>query len=678
MKSWYKSSYRRMMMDMHIEDWNDEFLSKLDADDFYNYIKESSVNSFLFKMQSHVGLCYYPTKSGEMHRAFRGREDLMKRLMDKCRANGISVVGYYSLIFNTREEDKHPEWRLVVDRKEKRSYRQIGNGKITRYGKCCPNNAKYREFLKTQIKEIADYFTLDGIFFDMTYWPAVCYCDACRRRFEAETGIAELPDMQDLSAPNAMRFLKVRHAWIAEFCEWITNYTKAVMPNITISHNNACALNSDWLSAVSEEVTKHSDYCAGDLYGDLRKQSFCMKYYGETTPNMPYEYMFSRVMTSLSYHTMNKPKTLLETEIFTNVAHHGANFVIDAINPDGTLDHRVAKTVGEIYKKQIPYEPYMRGKHVGDVGVWYSTSGRYNTAGQNLHSRICSLCLGSTLAEHHVPYRVIANSTTGTMSQYRVVMASAIAGIEEKHRQDVYEYVKGGGTFYFSGVEDTALLKEFFDIELSGYTDWDNTYLAPVKGEEARFFDFDEHTPLAMLFKHPLVSAPKDGVRVLAHLKLPYSTPDDHFHFSSIHSNPPGVLTEYPSVLETRYGKGRVIWSALPFEGMEGYHYGKVIMSLLRAYLPEDEQTVIAQAPAQVEVVTFADTDGLLISTVDLGANEDRMQMPAFPISVRTAQRPRRVCLLPEKVDVDFTYENGRVQFDTRPLSVFDMYLVEY
>ncbi len=27
---WYKSSYRRNLIDMHIDDWDDSFLSKLD------------------------------------------------------------------------------------------------------------------------------------------------------------------------------------------------------------------------------------------------------------------------------------------------------------------------------------------------------------------------------------------------------------------------------------------------------------------------------------------------------------------------------------------------------------------------------------------------------------------------------------------------------------------------
>lgn len=163
MKDWYKKSYRRSLVDMHIHDWNSDFLSELDADKYYEYLKTAHVDAAMIHLQSHVGLCYFPTKSGKMHKALVGREDTIRRLIDKCRADGISIVGYYSLIYNTVEEDRHPEWKLVVDPKTGRSLHDNGS----RYGLCCPNNPEYREFLKAQVKEIAEYFTLDGIFFDM-------------------------------------------------------------------------------------------------------------------------------------------------------------------------------------------------------------------------------------------------------------------------------------------------------------------------------------------------------------------------------------------------------------------------------------------------------------------------------------------------------------------------------
>lgn len=127
--------------------------------------------------QSHVGLCYYPTRSGKMHRAFVGKEDAMKRLSELCRENGISVTGYYSLIYDTLAHDEHPSWRMVNEngrslREEYGSSAEIESyehAKAARYGLCCPNNPEYRAFVSEQIKEISEYFTVDGMFYDMLF-----------------------------------------------------------------------------------------------------------------------------------------------------------------------------------------------------------------------------------------------------------------------------------------------------------------------------------------------------------------------------------------------------------------------------------------------------------------------------------------------------------------------------
>ena len=37
------------------------------------------IQSAMLYFQSHVGLCYFPTKTGKLHNAFAGKEDLMKR-----------------------------------------------------------------------------------------------------------------------------------------------------------------------------------------------------------------------------------------------------------------------------------------------------------------------------------------------------------------------------------------------------------------------------------------------------------------------------------------------------------------------------------------------------------------------------------------------------------------------
>ena len=675
-QKWYKNSYRRNLVDMHINDWSEEFLSQFDPDAYFEYLRTAKVDGVMLYLQSHAGLCHYPTASGVMHKNLVGREDAMRRLVDKCRENGISVVGYYSLIFNTREEERHPEWRLVSDRVTGTSAHQRGS----RYGRCCPNNAEYREFLKAQVAEIRDYFTLDGIFYDMTYWSGVCYCESCRARFERETGFSELPDMDDFKTENALLFKKKREEWIAEFCKFITDYTREIFPeSLTVSHNNAYEVAGDWHETVWEGISDQCDYCTGDLYGDIYDHSFCMKFYQSATKNMPFEYMVSRFSKNLQQHTLSKTQTELDQDVLLTIAHHGANFVIDAMDPVGTLNPRIAELIGKSYERQIPYEPFIKsGDAVADVAVWYSTTGRYNTEGQDFNSRKCAGVLSKTLNMAHVPFAVVGNTATLGFEKYKFIFAPAIAGLEKKHREDAVKYVRDGGVLWLSGAEDTELLRAFFGASVEGFTELTNTYVAPKKYAEELFFGFDAKYPLAMTHKYPLVSGVDKDTEVLATLTLPYVHPEDPREFASIHSNPPGTHTDYPAFMRKFFGKGTVIWSGLPIEGYNSYHHKIVTLNILRENLAADAQTVSTNAPEQVELVTFADDKAVQVSVVDLGITEEHRNIESFEVKVKTEKRPSGVYLLPERTPIEFEYEDGKAVFKTRALDLFDMYRLEY
>ncbi len=676
-KDWYHHSYRRNLVDMHIDEWDDSFLASLDADDYLTYLKETKSDAAMLYLQSHVGLCYFPTASGKMHNALRGREDLMKRLCEKCRDNGIAVIGYYSLIFNTYEEDRHPEWRLIKDPETGLSSRQKGS----RYGHCCPNNAGYRDFVKAQVKEIADYFPLDGIFYDMTYWSGLCYCDACRERFYRETGIKELPDMTDLHKPEAMLFLQKRYAWIAEFAKWITDYTRELLPDITVTHNNAYEVSGNWYQASSEGVSDCSDFCTGDLYGDIYDHSFCMKYFLGASQNQPFEYMVSRFSKNLKQHTVSKTETELTQDMLLTAAHHGANFIIDAIDPVGTLNHSVARLIGDSFAHVIPYEPYFgrdKGTLLADVAVWYSTTGRYNTEGNPFDSRSAACALSKTLGRAHIPYAVIGNTDSEALSQYRCVFAPAIAGLEREQIEHIRRYIEDGGSFYFSGTEQKELL-EMLGVELCGFEISKYPYVAPASAFESLFAGFSAKYPLPMPYTHPRVAVKGEKTSVLATLTLPYGDPTVNAQFASIHSNPPGIRTELPSVVEFTVGKGRVIWSALPIECEgESHPHRQVMLNLANRLCPEETRRLCCKAPMQVEAVGFCREEGVLLSLIDMGVNEDRLVLPPIDVSLSLPHAPRAVVLLPEEKPVAFTYEKGRLFFSTRALDLFDMYEIRF
>ena len=68
---WFEEKYRRHLCDMHIEQWDNSFLSKFSETDYFNNIKRANVNSAMIYFQSHVGLCYFPTRYGYLHNAFK-------------------------------------------------------------------------------------------------------------------------------------------------------------------------------------------------------------------------------------------------------------------------------------------------------------------------------------------------------------------------------------------------------------------------------------------------------------------------------------------------------------------------------------------------------------------------------------------------------------------------------
>lgn len=114
MKHWFTDCYRRHLMDMHIEDWNEAFLSEFSPETYVEKLKRAHIEVPMIYLQSHVGHCYWPTKTGHMHSALRGREDMIRRLVGLCHAEGMHPVGYYSLIYNTYEEDSRSEWRILM------------------------------------------------------------------------------------------------------------------------------------------------------------------------------------------------------------------------------------------------------------------------------------------------------------------------------------------------------------------------------------------------------------------------------------------------------------------------------------------------------------------------------------------------------------------------------------
>jgi len=676
---WYKNSYRRHLCDMHIDEWNDEFLSKFDPKEYYENLKRAKINSAMIYFQSHMGLCYYPTKAGKVHNAFIGRENAVKELVDLCRNDGIAVTGYYSLIYNNYEHDRHPDWRMVNN--DGVSKRMVGLGeasdfagssKVYRYGLCCPNNPDYRAFVKEQIKEMSEYFKVDGMFYDMLFWTHMCYCEHCRKRWENEVG-GEIPTEENWKDKRWLLHMHKRREWMGEFAQWATDLTKKLFGNISVEHNVSQSALPSSFSSNAEEVLEACDYAGGDLYVDMYRSSFACKFYRSITKNQPFEYMISRSSPNLGVHTQIKSEDALKSSVFLTTAHHGASLIIDAIDPVGTLSKNVFERIGTVYGESEPYEKYMSGASIEEVGVYYSLKSKFSPNNEKMTNYVGVTNAIKTL----ICDNILCGVTGGfhDISKYKVLIAPMLTCEDDYDTERIADYVRNGGNLYFSGGDNEKLIKEFFGAEIVKRTEETAVYISPCEKIKECFLYFDEKYPLNYTGSAPVAKGiAKDNVA--ASLTLPY-TAQDVIKFASIHSNPPGISTDIPAIAVTDYGKGKVIWSACPIECIEIYDHRRIFVNLLKGVFGF-EPRLLSDADEDIEITAFEEENSVQLCAVLLNTSYKARKVAPFNVSFKCEKKPKKVTLLPCGKEIDFTFEDNRINFEIGDLKIFAMYNIQF
>ncbi len=668
---WYSNIYRRHLMDMHIDDWDESFLSEFSPETYVENLKKAKINYAMLYLQSHAGLCYFPTKVGTMHKSFEKEPDKMKRLCDLCHENGIKVVGYYSLIYNTREHDNHPEWRLITENGKSNRANGLNTNdldmtfaspKVARYGHLCPNNEGYRQFVRTQIDEMAEYFDLDGFFFDMPYWPysEYCHCDTCKKKYFDMFG-EEIPKGIKYGTPELERLVKVKTDWMTEFIQGITAYIKEKYPKISVEHNYASSIAAGSDLGCGKGVRDACDYVGGDLYGDLYYHSFACKYFYSETKNQPFENMISRCKPGLRVHTVTRSLDQMKTNIALAMAHHGSTMMIDAIDPVGTMDGRVYDTMGKAFEMQIPYEKYFTGKPIADVGIFYDRTDRtiYHKGNGYIDNRQSCIEAAKTLIANHVMCSCIGHNPIGG---YKAVIAPQVHNVDT---DEFVKFVEDGGTLIFTGTKNAELIKNLLGADVKEMLNEDIIYLAP-KGN-ADFLYFNEKYPLPYEGCGSQIENCKG--EVLATVTLPYTRPDE-VRFASIHSNPPGIKTDIPAIVKNKVGKGTVIWMAVDIEEVDTEEYRQIFMNLISPYI---DRTVTSDAPEKAEITLFEDEKNMLLHTVVLDESIKSEPIKSFNVSVKTEKKPEKVLLLPEEKNIEFEYADGKVSFTVPETHIFSM-----
>ena len=689
---WPSRTYRRLLVDTHVPDGDDSLLASFDAADYVSTIASAGFQSLMQYANSHVGLSLWRTRLGQMHRNMKSR-DYFGEVMEQSKQHGLHRVAYYSLVFDDWAYRTHPDWQVLSPDYSPPEHRE-------RTGAVCVNSP-YTEHALACIRELVGQYDFESIFFDMTFWPTICYCTHCVARYWKEQD-AEPPRIVDWKDPSWRTFQRSRERWMREFTLSVTQAVKQTRP-IQVYHQFGTFF-APWQVAVSLEQNDASDFAAGDFYGGAAQFSIVCKAYQSLTRERPFEFMTSRTLNLNDFET-TKPFEQLALESMIPMIHSSACLLIDAIKPAGTLNHRAYQYLSQINALHDPFEPFLGGEMLADVAIYFDKHSVYdpdangmtaaeatrNMWGGKLPHREAAVGAARCLRESHIPFGVVTNVSLNQLSAYRAVILPSVLEMTREQADIFRQFVRNGGILYASGVssmgvpengDEGFLLSDVLGVKYLGRTGKGMTYLSPTDSGI-----FDTIWPQENLgFDGPMIKAKaQSGTEVLATVTLPFVDPDAgtplNTRFAQIWSDPPASHPGTdPGIVINTFGKGKTVWIAAPLESRTDAVNARLFELLLKRVLLPPYKFEADTDPA-VEVTLFhqKDQQRLLVGILNL-----QTQVPTIPVAatirvqVPSRHRARKVSLLPERQQIAFSPAGPYVSFQIPEFKLVRMALVEY
>lgn len=658
---WIKGNYRRNLMDMHIDDWHEDFLSRLDPAAYVDALADAGVQAAMVKAKPHTGLCYWPSSIGRMHRGLKGR-DFIGEMIELCHQKDIAVIVYFSQIFDNWAYENHPDWRLVApDGKNFREYRGMGDFRSGRYGIVCPNHPGYRAYVRANLQELCSRYRFEGMFLDMTFWTEVCTCASCRQRYLEETG-REVPRVMDWQDDAWQDFVYRRSQWMADFASESTRAIHEINPEITVEHQFSM-ITSNWVHGSTELLAEHSTYLGGDYYGGYLQQTFINKYYRSVSPRLPFVYHTGRCDPELAYHTTTKTSEQLALHAMTALLHDGAFLLVDAINPDGTFVPEVYHDLMKgVYADTRRYEPYAGGTMLTDAAIWFASHAKYDpeetgvglmdkTWGNTIYMQ-APIAMASVLREENIPFHVIGTKNIASY-QGRAIALCHVAKIRDEEMDALEAYVQRGGSLYVSGPVGHPRLEKLLGVHVTGRTESAFTYMAPAEGS-SELEGFSALAPLTVDRRQYTAEITAEDVATLATLTLPY-VPAGGDRFAAIHSNPPGIHTKEPAITCRKVGGSTLIWAAAPIEVSQPYMTRRAVGRLMKRAIGTPSFT--SDAPKFVEILHWAKEGHEYFAA--LNQQEESPVVPMRDITITVPGEGASAALLPEGTALETRSHDG-------------------
>ena len=572
-------------------------------------------------------VAYYPTQIPFHHRSrWLGQRDVLGELISGCRKLGMVVIvrtdphATYDDV-----QAAHPDWIAVDANGNQRRHWASPEMWVT-----CGLGPYNFEFMTEVKKEIMSRYRVDGIFINRWDGSGMCYCEHCRNRFKAASGL-ELPRTNNPQDPARRAYILWRQQRLFDLWQTWDRAVRAINPD-------SCVIPNTGGGATSSLDMKKIGELAPTLMADRQARHGLMapwaigtnaKEYRATMDAKPIVGIFS-VGVEEPYRWKDSVQSPAEIRVW--VADLVANGMRPWFTKFGAVPHdqRWLKPVEEIYRRLAGWEPYLRNEQpLARVALVYSQQTGW-FVGNEIEGHINGWC--QALIEARIPFELVHDRRLDAayLDRFKTLILPNVAALSEAQCAQLEAFVQTGGSVI--ATHQTSLCDEWgvrrnnfglaalFGVNFAGKIEprMQNAYLRLEH----------EATP-----HHPLLKGLEDAPRIIHGVSRVEVSPREQFPPMPLTLIPsyPDLPMEmvYPRVARTdiaqvflrEHGQGRVAYFPWDidrtFWEVLSPDHGKLLRNSVQ-WATQETPLVTVTGPGVIDVTVWRQKNSITVHLVNL------------------------------------------------------------
>ncbi len=654
--------FRQVHLDFHTSEKIAGIGSSFSKSQFQQMLKKGHVVSITVFSKCHHGWSYHPTKANLIHPELDF--DLLAAQIEAAHEINVKTPVYISAGYDEKTAVQHPEWILRSAPDKQPDFT------IPRYKMLCLNSPYLNELL-AQIKEVCENYDADGIFLDIVN-VVPCYCESCLKSM-SEQGL-------DKDDPSDVK--KLAEKTYANYTRRVRETIDSVKPGLPVFHNGGHIRHGRRdLAFMNTHLELESLPTGGWGY-----DHFPMSAAYARTIGMDYLGMTGKFHKSWGEFGGYKHPNALRYEVALSAANGARCSVGDQLAPNGKMDNATYTLIGTAYKTLEEREEWLcNAKNISDIAVLSCEAIMNYYPDAEFDSSVmkgCNAGCSRILLEGKYLFDMI--DTEAEFDNYKLVILPDYCMLDEKLADKLNLYLKNGGKILASYKSGLNINGNDFMLDLGckyeGISEYLPTYIRP-------HFEINSLENASYIIYSDTTKVNAVSGNCEADVESPYFNRTAE-HFCS-HRHSPTSSKKYSDAVVINGNTAYISYALFNEYFKMGNIYTKEIVNNVIARLLGDDVSVKSTLSAQGILTLTKDKkeNRLLVHTlyaspVKRGENteiiEDILPVYNIDISVKSDEAPKSVRLVPENVNLEYVYKDGRINFTVPKIDCWQITEIQF